>query len=308
LLSFLIDGRKQFREEIQMLRSLYSGVSGLKSMQTDLDVVANNIANVNTPGFKSSRAMFQDMVSQTLSDATAPSNASGGINAKQIGLGTQIGSIDTITTNGAPKSTGRSLDLYINGGGYFAVQGTGTTPQTYYTRVGAFERDASGNLVSTSGGMKVLGWTQTPAAYNGTDNVSTTGNPGTINIPSTLNGVQYSAGSLAIDQNGLITATYGNQKYAFGKLAFANFTNPEGLERVGDTQFAASANSGAVSYSPSGSNGVGSLVSGELEMSNVDLSSEFTEMIIANRAYQANARVITTSDDVLQELTGLKRS
>lgn len=291
-----------------MLRSLYSGVSGLKSMQTDLDVVANNISNVNTPGFKSSRAMFQDMVCQTISGATAPSQTSGGINPEQIGLGTQIGSIDTITTNGAPKSTGRSLDLYINGGGYFAVQGTGTNPQTYYTRVGAFERDGDGNLVTTSGGMKVLGWNQTPTVYNGTDNISTTGTPTTINIPSTLNGVQYSAGSLSIDQNGLITATYGNQKYAFGKIAFASFTNPEGLEKVGDTQFAASANSGAAQYSPSGSNGIGSLVSGELEMSNVDLSSEFTEMIIANRAYQANAKVITTSDEVLQDLTNLSRS
>jgi flagellar hook protein FlgE len=162
--------------------------------------------------------------------------------------------------------------------------------------------------VTTSGGMKVLGWNQTPTVYNGTDNISTTGTPTTINIPSTLNGVQYSAGSLSIDQNGLITATYGNQKYAFGKIAFASFTNPEGLEKVGDTQFAASANSGAAQYSPSGSNGIGSLVSGELEMSNVDLSSEFTEMIIANRAYQANAKVITTSDEVLQDLTNLSRS
>lgn len=291
-----------------MLRSLYSGVSGLKSMQTDLDVVANNIANVNTPGFKSSRAMFQDMVSQTLSDATAPSQNSGGINPRQIGLGTQVGSIDTITTNGAPKSTGRSLDLYINGGGYFAVQGAGTPPQTYYTRVGAFERDASGDLVTTSGGMKVLGWSQAPTVYNGTTNIAATGNPGVINIPDAVNGAQYSAGSLAIDQNGLITATYGNQKYAIGELAFANFTNPEGLEKVGDTQFSATANSGTLTYSLSGSNGVGSLISGELEMSNVDLSSEFTEMIIANRAYQANAKVITTSDEVLQNLTNLSRS
>ncbi|MFT9269932.1 MAG: flagellar hook-basal body complex protein [Liquorilactobacillus nagelii] len=293
-----------------MLRSLYSGVSGLKSMQTDLDVVANNISNVNTPGFKSSRAMFQDMVSQTLTDATAPSNTSGGINAKQIGLGTQIGSIDTITTNGAPKSTGRSLDLYINGGGYFAVQRTSTTPKTYYTRVGAFERDSDGTLVTTSGGMKVLGWSSaTPTAYaGGTPSYNTGTTPSTIKVPATVNGSQYSAGSLAIDQNGLITATYGNQKYAIGELAFADFTNPEGLERVGDTQFAASTNSGAATYSTSGSNGVGSLVSGELEMSNVDLSSEFTEMIIANRAYQANAKVITTSDEVLQNLTNLSRS
>lgn len=292
-----------------MLRSLYSGVSGLKSFQTDLDVVANNIANVNTVGFKSSRVVFQDLVSQTISNAASPSVASGGINPKQIGLGTKIGSVDTITTTGSPESTNRDLDFYINGNGYFAVQeGSGDDAKTYYTRVGAFERDSNGNLVTTSDGLKVLGWTETPTAYTGSDTVATTGTPTTINVPDEVDGNEYSDGSLAIDENGMITATYGNTKYVLGKVAFATFTNTEGLQKVGDSDFETSANSGNVTYSAAGENGVGTLVSGELEMSNVDLSSEFTEMIIANRAYQANAKVITTSDDILQVLTNLKQS
>ncbi|KRM82586.1 flagellar hook-basal body complex protein [Liquorilactobacillus vini] len=292
-----------------MLRSLYSGVSGLKSFQTDLDVVANNIANVNTVGYKSSRVIFQDLVSQTLSNATAPSTTSGGINAEQIGLGTKVGSIDTDTSTGSPESTDSSLDFYINGNGYFAVQeGSGTDAKTYYTRVGAFERDSSGNLVTTSDGLKVLGWTETPTAYTGSNTVNTSGDPGTINVPDEVNGSEYSAGSLAIDENGTITATYGSTKYVLGQLAFATFNNPEGLQKVGGSDFEVSANSGAANYTTAGNNGVGTLISGELEMSNVDLSSEFTEMIIANRAYQANAKVITTSDDILQVLTNLKQS
>lgn len=292
-----------------MLRSLYSGVSGLKSLQTDLDVVANNIANVNTVGYKASRVIFQDLISQTVSNATAPTTTSGGINSEQVGLGTKVGSIDTITTNGSPESTNSSLDFYINGNGYFAVQeGSGTSAKTYYTRVGAFERDSDGNLVSTSDGLKVLGWSGTPTAYTGSNTVTTTGTPSTINVPDEVNGNEYSAGSLAIDSNGLITATYGSQKYVLGKLAFATFTNPQGLQKVGDSDFEASANSGTATYSVAGDNGVGTLVSGELEMSNVDLSTEFTNMIIANRAYQANAKVITTSYDILQVLTNLKQS
>ncbi|WP_281165312.1 flagellar hook-basal body complex protein [Liquorilactobacillus sicerae] len=290
-----------------MLRSLYSGVSGLKSFQTDLDVVANNIANTNTVGYKSSRVVFQDLISQTVSNASSPTTTSGGINAKQVGLGTEVGSIDTDTSAGSPETTDSDLDLYIDGNGYFAVEGTGENAQTYYTRNGDFELDSDKNLV-TSDGLKVLGWTEDATEYTGSDTVSTSGTPSTISIPSEVDGEEYSDGSLAIDSSGILTATYGSTKYVLGQVALATFNNAGGLEKVGSSLYETSSNSGTANYTTAGDDGTGSLVSGELEMSNVDLSSEFTEMIIANRAYQANAKVITTSDEILQVLTNLKQS
>jgi flagellar hook protein FlgE len=134
---------------------MYSGVSGMKNLQVKMDVIANNIANVNTIGFKSSRVMFQDIMSQTTTQATAGQPGGlGGTNMQQIGLGVQVGSIDTIHEPGAPTSTGRDLDFYLEGGGYFVVRdGEGNN---LYTRDGIFTRDGNGDLVNSSG-MKVMG-------------------------------------------------------------------------------------------------------------------------------------------------------
>ncbi len=154
-----------------MMRSLYSGLSGLKSHQTRMDVVGNNISNVNTTGYKSSRATFADMLSQNLNDATAPHGRVGGTNPKQIGLGTNVASTDLIFKDGAPLTTGKNTDLALSGDGLFVVQKNG---QTYYTRDGAFEFDAAGNYVLPGSGHFVQGW----LAVNGV--VDTTGPIGNI--------------------------------------------------------------------------------------------------------------------------------
>ena len=145
-----------------MMRSLFSGVSGLKNHQTRMDVIGNNISNVNTTGFKSSRATFTDMLSQTLSGAAAPSGNVGGVNPKQIGLGSSVSAIQTIFTNGSVQSTGKNTDLCLSSeNALFILK---TTTGTAYTRNGAFEFDADGNYVQTGNGYFVQGW----MANNGT--------------------------------------------------------------------------------------------------------------------------------------------
>jgi flagellar hook protein FlgE len=174
-----------------MMRSLFSGVSGLKSHQTRMDTIGNNIANVNTTGFKSSRTTFADTLSQTLTGASAPSDNLGGTNPKQIGLGTGVASIDTIFTDGSVQSTGKNTDLCLSGNGLFVVSKGG---QTYYTRDGAFEFDANGNYVLPSSGLFVQGWTATNGVLN------TSGAAGNITIPS----------GKSMASKATATATYSN--------------------------------------------------------------------------------------------------
>ncbi|MCA1034700.1 MULTISPECIES: flagellar basal body rod protein FlgG [Bacillus] len=266
-----------------MLRSMYSGISGMKNFQTKLDVIGNNIANVNTFGFKKGRVTFKDMVSQTVSGATGAGNGVGGINPKQVGLGSQMSAIDTIDTQGSLQTTGRILDIGIQGDGYFKVQ-KGTN--TFYTRAGNFYFDNTGNLVTASG-EKILDST-------------TPGNAITIaNISQIEN--------LSIGADGSISYVQGGTASTGPTIGLARFSNNGGLEKVGNNLYKSTANSGPAQNVLPGTSGAGSLVSGSLEMSNVDLSEEFTEMIVAQRGFQANTRIITTSDEILQELVNLKR-
>lgn len=175
-----------------MMRSLFSGVSGLKSHQTRMDVIGNNIANVNTTGFKSSRVTFADTLSQTLSGASAPQDNIGGTNPKQIGLGTGVASIDTLFTNGSVQSTGKNTDLCLSGNGLFIVKQGG---QTYYTRDGAFEFDAEGNYVLPSSGLYVQGWTATNGSLN------TSGDTGNIQIPSGKSMAAKTTGTVTYENN-----------------------------------------------------------------------------------------------------------
>lgn len=156
-----------------MMRSLFSGVSGLKAHQTGMDTIGNNIANVNTTGFKASRTTFADTLSQTLTGASAPGDSVGGTNPKQIGLGTGVASVDLIFTDGSVQSTGKNTDLCLSGNGLFVVK---NGSETYYTRDGAFEFDANGNYVLPSSGLYVQGWTATDGKLN------TTGAVGNITI------------------------------------------------------------------------------------------------------------------------------
>jgi len=295
-----------------MLKSLYSGVSGMKGFQTKLDVIGNNIGNVNTIGFKKSRVMFQDIINQNIAGATAPTNQSGGINPKQVGLGTKVASIDTIHTPGSPMTTNVGTDLAVDGDAYFVVSPDGTN--TYLTKAGNFSLDAQGNLVN-SNGYFVKGISSSSAK------------PININISSVMdNGVQKKITSFSIDSNGYINVVdedgksgklaFDGQKYSIDtvgtsgqdvSLATAVVTNPSGLQKVGNTMFVATGNSGPAIPDRIQNNSGGQINSGVLEMSNVDLTEEFTEMIVAQRGFQANARTITTSDSILEEVVNLKR-
>jgi len=464
-----------------MLRSLYSGVSGLQNHQVRMDVLGNNISNVNTTGFKKGRVNFQDMLSQTLSGAARPNEEVGGVNPKQVGLGMIISSIDTIHTQGSLQTTGVMTDLALQGNGFFILK---DGDRSFYTRNGAFTLDNNGYLVNPANGRKVQGWnarsvggetiintsaaledmvipvgskdpayattdvqfacnldkrveplgenptdaealqrswvssfdiydsfgrshmlqvtfsripdienrwqavvevdpgaevnTNTVSEVNGSGNGSNifyldfdnqgalqsvlddaggiiTGDnvPGTatitFNVPESdiaegggpytqtfnlnlgnmgsyrdaitqfgdlfstkireQNG--HSMGYLEtfkIDQQGVITGVYSNgTNRSLGQIALAHFTNPGGLEKAGENAYVVSNNSGDAMVGTSGLEGRGRIIAGALEMSNVDLAEQFTDMIVTQRGFQANSRTITTSDQMLQELLTLKR-
>lgn len=294
-----------------MLKSLYSGVTGMKNLQTKMDVISNNIANVNTTGFKSGRVRFEDMISQSIV------NAQEGINAKQVGLGVKTSAIDTIMNGGSLQSTGRELDFGIEDGdsSFFVVSGDGGV-NNFYTRDGGFYLDAENNLV-TSAGYSVMGVNNTEAdgnemleklsvpAYiqvNADGSISATDS-----IPAGSTNV-FGLKSHSVDSKGVITGNYGNgESYVIGQVALAKFANAAGLEKSGGNLYVESGNSGTPELGFPADAGYGIVRSGFLEMSNVDLANEFTEMIITNRAYQANSRSITTSDSMLEELLALKR-
>ncbi|ADZ84158.1 flagellar hook protein FlgE [Cellulosilyticum lentocellum] len=432
-----------------MMRSMFSAVSGLRVHQTRMDVIGNNIANVNTIGYKSQRVTFNDVFSQTLSSASAASDETGrgGRNPMQVGLGVNVSSIDMLMTQGAAQRTDNPFDLMINGEGFIVV---GDTNGTYFTRAGALRADVDGNLIIANG-MKVKGWTAqlneetnkyeivkgeagsinladpnfvsskpkvtdklqlsgnlnststkeetnfrfydslgnyyslattlTPSTdkvdgysvwemklgdikdangnkLNGTLSPDTavklyfdtngklasvgavpgaTGNATSIDLeientdktstfaekitidfssmtqyasastidPKTING--NAAGKMIgyeIGGDGVITASYDNgDMRILAQVVVAKFDNPEGLEKVGDNLYKVTPNSGEFD----GIGTVGTFNTGVLEMSNVDLSSEFTDMIVTQRGFQANSRIISVSDEMLQELTNLKR-
>ena len=318
-----------------MLRSLYSGISGMRGFQTKMDVIANNIANVNTTAFKSSRISFQDMLSQTTANASSPTgNGLGGINSKQIGLGVKVGSIDMMMGGGALQPTNRDLDFAIENEGFFVVSSDvsdvdsesplledATVGTISYTRDGAFFRDYEGNLVNASG-QRVLGYV-TGGLVVDEDNP----NPEVIDPEELIDGdyqdflkplkiadIDEDGGELqsfSIDTSGKIIAVYSSEEGAttriLGQIAITKFSNPEGLTKAGGNTFNESNNSGRTQFGLAGANGFGNIRQGFLEMSNVDLANEFTEMIVASRAYSANSRSITTSDEMLQELINLKR-
>ena len=284
-----------------MIRSLYSGVSGMRSNQTKMDTVGNNIANVNTTGFKAGRVRFQDMLSQTLASAQAPTeNTVGGVNAQQIGLGVKVGSVDTIMTGGALQPTNRDLDFAIEGEGFFVVSQDKAGDMKLYTRDGAFYRDYEGGLVN-SGGYRVLGYKPDAPDTLVPLDIS---NKFLVSEPDEFVDLE----SYAIDGNGKITGVYSDGKSReLGQMAVSKFQNTEGLEKVGSSNYRASNNSGEAIFGTANSKGYGAIKSSVLEMSNVDLADEFTELIVTSRSYQANSKTITTSDEMLQELINLKR-
>jgi len=271
-----------------LLRSMYSGVSGMRGFQAKLDVIGNNIANVNTVGFKGSRIMFKDILSQTTAGASAPTEESGGINAKQIGLGVAIASIDVIHTPGSAMTTNNPLDLRIDGDGFFAVKVNEDQEIPFLTRAGNLELDSMNRLVNADG----LFVTDTDG--------------GIITLPEGTEAFSISA-------NGDVVAKTADGIVTEQAIGIAIVANPAGLEKIGGNLYRITANAvedvtaGVGDLFVPGQDGAGQLIAGALEMSNVDLTSEFTEMIVAQRGFQSNARIITTSDEVLQEVVNLKR-
>jgi flagellar hook protein FlgE len=430
-----------------MLRSLYSGISGLHAHQQMMDVTGNNIANVNTVGYKASVVEFQDTLSQMLGAAGAPQNGQGGTNPAQVGLGVKNGGITANFAQGSQETTGRSGDMMIQGDGFFiARQGA----EMMYTRAGQFTFDANGLLVNATG-QPVQGWTAKGGVVNAagkpddihmplgstippeqTSKVTLKGNLSSDDIPDVNNPANSGSGlytdpppngyettipikvydaqgathtitakfhreandntadtstwnvdllaedgttsigqtklnfekglstdgsgtpvnsvtigtapgdvytvdvkditsysglsdarvfdtdgqapgaltsvSYSVSDTGQIIGVYSNGlKETLGQVAMATFKNVNGLEKVGDSEFRSTVNSGYAQVGTPGSAGMGSVVSGALEMSNVDLAQEFTNLIVAQRGFQANSKVITTSDEILQDLVAMKR-
>ncbi len=305
-----------------MLKSLYAGVSGMKSQQTKMDVIANNIANVSTTGFKSGRVRFEDMISQINTPAQGANNNRGGVNAQQVGMGVQVSGTDTVMTGGSLQATGRGLDFGIQNGdnSFFMVRGSSGEGVVQYTRDGGFFRDETGGLVTASG-MRVLGYVPTAPIEidEDTEGISVGNEVAPLVIHEKLvdadgnlvldaEGNEISLQSYSIDNTGSIVGTYSNGlSYQLGRIALTSFNNPDGLEKQGGNLYNATANSGDPIQGAPSEEGFGMIRSGFLEMSNVDLANEFTDMIVTSRAYQANSRAITTSDEMLQELLNLKR-
>jgi flagellar hook protein FlgE len=268
-----------------MLRSLFTGISGLGAHQQMLDVTANNIANVNTTGYKSSHTVFEDTLNQTISGGSGGGAAAGGTNPIQVGLGVKVAGTAMNFTQGSNQSTGVRTNMLINGDGFFTVTTNGT--DKLYTRAGNFQLDNQGHLVTPDGAMLL----------------DTTGAP--ITLPLTSVSPAGTWTDYNIQPDGTITGidTAGNPVTTPSiKIGLATFPNPGGLLKVGNSEFQQTASSGNASAS-----GVGTITTGYVEMSNVDLSQELTNLIIAQRGFQANSKVITTSDEVLQTLVNLKQ-
>lgn len=281
-----------------MIRGMYSAISGLRTHQVMLDVVSNNLANVNTVGYKSSRVTFKDQLQQTLYGGSAEGPNTGGTNSAQVGLGVQLGSIDAQMSDGSMQSTGNPLDVAIQGDGFFRV-GLGdpsTTPATMpnemnYTRAGNFILNDQGYLTTPEGYYVI-----------GRDTTTTPASDAYIQIPS-------GASDFAVGSDGQVTyiPAGGGTRTTAGTISLAKFPNDEGLLRLSGNRWAAHPSAGTEQVGVPDGKTFGTTQGGELEMSNVDLASEFTNLIVAQRGFQANSKVITTADEMLEQLVNLKR-
>lgn len=270
------------------MSSFYTSLNGLKNSETDLRVIANNIANAETAGFKKSNAQFADIVAR--GSSVDPSLT--------IGLGATVSSIEQNFSLGSIEQTGRSLDVAINGDGFFTTRNT-ENGEIFFTRNGNFQLDAGGNMIDSSGQSIQVMPTDASGNLTGTTPVDAA-------IPTT-NAAGAGLNNLTIDQNGIVQASYADgSNEAVGRIALASFPSRDGLLQIGQTKWSASGLSGAPSYGVPSIDGLGNLLSGSLERSNVDLAEEMVALITAQRNFQANARAIDTATTISQTVINLQ--
>lgn len=262
-----------------MIRALWTAASGMQAQQMNIDVVANNLANVSTAGFKKSRADFQDLMYQTVKTTGAPAtNTTTNPTGIQVGLGVKPASVTKIFSAGNITQTGNELDVAIQGDGFIQVQQADGT--TAYTRAGTLKKDGQGR-VTTADGSPIL-----PE----------------ITIPNNATKISIgSDGTVSVQQAGQTAAT------TVGTLQLASFANPSGLNAIGKNLFLPTDSSGAATTGTAGQNGLGTLEQGYVEMSNVSIMEEMVNMIVGQRAYEINSKAVQASDDMLQQAASLKR-
>lgn len=287
-----------------MLRSLNTGVNGMKAFQARMDVIGNNIANSNTTGFKSDRASFADSFNQTLQPGNPGSSISAGTSPVQVGSGVSLAAVETRFNQGTSTQTGRATDMAIHGNGFFVVKDPIGSAE-YATRAGNFNLDTNGYLVTTNG-LRVQGYSDAALSTRGDIQINTTGAPATAATGASFAG-------FSIDDAGVVHVQLDDgTTFQRGQVLLQRFTDPQQLTKAGGNLFADMDKAGPLggatptSAAP-GTSGLGSIQSGQLEGSNVDLAEEFTGLITGQRGFQASARLITTSDDLLQEVVNLKR-
>jgi flagellar hook protein FlgE len=297
-----------------MMEGMYAAISGLDANQAMLNDTAGNLANVNTVGYKASSITFADSLTQVIRGASGPTSSNGGSNPVQIGLGVQVNATRNEMTEGAFQTTGNPLDVAIEGGGFLRV-GPGEPPAKApytsglpanfsYTRAGDLSTSAQGFL-TTQSGEYVVGRNAVPKEGETETTYSAGKEDSFIMIPPGSTNVSIGLdGSVAYTDNNPENKTY-QQRVVGGYLSLATFANEGGLERSGGSLWKATANSGTPVIGTPSTPGFGATVGGELEMSNVDLASEMTKMITAERGYQANSRVITTADTMLETLISM---
>jgi flagellar hook protein FlgE len=287
-----------------MLRSLTSAISGLQNFQQRMDVIGNNIANVNTTGFKSARVDYADSFSQTLRESVIGGPGGSGISSMQIGSGVTTGAIRNLYTQGAVARTGVQTDLAIAGEGYFVVRDAVSDLQ-FVTRAGDFRIDSSGYLI-TNTGHRLQGYNDADLTTIGDLKIDLTGKPATSDPDATIS-------SWSIDSEGKINVSLSDgTQFVRGQVLLQNFRDPQALVKEGNSLYSGIETAGPLggptpTPGKPGVAGLGFIQAGALELSNVDLANEFSTMITAQRAFQATARVISTSDELLQELVNLKR-
>ncbi|WCJ58222.1 flagellar hook-basal body complex protein [Fontisphaera persica] len=283
-----------------MMRSLNSGVSGIQQFQTSMDVIGNNIANVNTVGFKSARISFADAFSQSLRPAAPGSGNTSATPAMQVGTGVTTAAIKNTFLQGALTRTGVATDLGISGEGFFLVRDS-LSGATYATRAGDFRLDQNGYLV-TNQGLRVQGYADSGLTTLGDIQINATGAPATASPTAVVE-------NFAVDAEGRITVRLSDgTQFVRGQILLQRFQDPQVLTKEGNNLYANLAAAGPLAQPAApGTQGLGRVEAGALELSNVDLSNEFAQLITTQRAFQANARIISSSDELLSELVNLKR-